>query len=178
MRIFSKQASMYGHVGQLMFVLVLVLLPSMLLAFCFENAGVQYGIHNRILKNIAMVESNLNPRAINVNTNGSSDVGLMQINSFWIRTLSLRREELLSNPCYNVMVGASILRSCIDRFGYTWEAVGCYNATGKDRKITYAWKVFNMMKRDDYIHNKNHETDTTSRQSLIFEVRDSFDGDR
>ncbi|MBA4416501.1 MAG: murein transglycosylase [Syntrophus sp. (in: bacteria)] len=163
---------------KLIIMFIVIIQPSALLAFCFENAGAQYGIHNRLLENIARVESNLNPRAINVNTNGSSDMGLMQINSFWIRTLSLRKEELLSNPCYNVMVGASILRTCIDRFGYSWEAVGCYNATGKDRKITYAWKVFNMMKRDNYRNSRNHDTDTTSKPSLVFEVRDSFDRDR
>jgi len=60
---------------KLIIMFILIIQPSALLAFCFENAGAQYGIHNHLLESIARVESNLNPRAINVNTNGSSDMG-------------------------------------------------------------------------------------------------------
>jgi len=53
----------------------------------------------------------------------------MQINSRWQKVLG-KRWQYVSNACYNVMVGAWILRQCIDRFGYTWDAVACYH-TGK-----------------------------------------------
>ena len=65
--------------------MVFMLTPLHLFSFCFEDAGSEYGIDSRLLENIARVESNLNPRAINLNSNGSSDIGLMQINSFWIK---------------------------------------------------------------------------------------------
>jgi soluble lytic murein transglycosylase-like protein len=61
--------------------IIAVLLPVTVLGFCFEDAGNKYGINPILLESIARVESNLNPKAINKNTNGTSDIGLMQINS-------------------------------------------------------------------------------------------------
>ncbi|MCX5855730.1 MAG: lytic transglycosylase domain-containing protein, partial [Deltaproteobacteria bacterium] len=118
------------------------LLPACVGAFCFEEAGKLYGINPRLLQSIAKVESGLDSNAINFNKNSSTDLGLMQINSAWIETLKLDREKLLSDPCYNVMTGARILKECIDRWGYTWQAVGCYNATSKDKRIGYSWKIY------------------------------------
>lgn len=111
-------------------------------AFCFEEAEKAYGINQALIESIAKIESNLNPKAVNKNLNGSIDIGLMQINSFWIKTLGLNADELISNPCYNTMTGAKILKQCIERYGYTWEAVGCYNATSKHKRANYSWKVF------------------------------------
>ena len=98
-------------------------------AFCFDRAGVMYGISPELLEAIARVESGLDPDAINRKIDGSSDYGLMQINSRWQEKLS-GNWRYLSEPCYNVMVGSWILRQCINRYGYTWDAVACYH-TGK-----------------------------------------------
>lgn len=46
-----------------------------------------YGISPRLLWSISKGESNFNPLAVNHNTNGSYDFGLMQINSSWAPTL-------------------------------------------------------------------------------------------
>lgn len=116
--------------------------------FCFEDAGKTYGINPVLLKSIARIESNLNPKAMNKNQNGSVDIGLMQINSFWTKTLGLDKNKLISNPCYNTMTGAKILKQCIDRYGYTWEAVGCYNATSTPKRVRYSWKIFNNLKAE------------------------------
>ncbi len=115
-------------------------------AFCFEEAEKAYGINQALIESIARIESNLNPKAVNKNLNGSIDIGLMQINSFWVKTLALNADELISNPCYNTMTGARILRQCIERYGYTWEAVGCYNATSKHKRVNYSWKIFEKLK--------------------------------
>lgn len=116
--------------------------------FCFEDAGKTYGINPVLLKSIARIESNLNPKAMNKNQNGSIDIGLMQINSFWIKTLGLDSGKLISEPCYNTMIGAKVLKQCIDRYGYTWEAVGCYNATSTPKRVKYSWKIFNSLKTE------------------------------
>jgi len=77
-------------------------------AFCYEEAGTMYGISPLLLWTISKGESNFNPAAVNHNTNGSFDFGLMQINSSWAP--SLRRIgipwEALADPCTNVKVGA------------------------------------------------------------------------
>lgn len=128
--------------------LLLLICPGICLSFCFEEAGRFYGISPELLRAIAEVESNYNPNAINYNSNGSYDFGLMQINSAWARTLGMDNWLRLGDPCFNVMVGAWVLAQCIDRYGYTWEAVGCYNARSPEKRTRYANKVFRaLMKR-------------------------------
>jgi soluble lytic murein transglycosylase-like protein len=124
------------------------LLPARAQAFCFEEAGMQYEINPQLLQSIARVESDLNPQAVNFNKNGSADFGLMQINEAWLKVLHLNRESLLSDPCYNVMTGTRILKACIDRYGYAWEAVGCYNATSRSKRVDYTWKIYRELKKE------------------------------
>jgi len=130
--------------------LCMVLLPLSAPSMCFEEAGRGYGISPALLYAIAKVESNLNPGAVNRNTNGSYDYGLMQINSGWYATLGRDRWDRLSDACYNVHVGAWILRQCIDRYGYTWDAVGCYNASSKPKRTAYAWKIYSALRQAGY----------------------------
>jgi hypothetical protein len=116
-------------------------------AFCFEEAARQYGLNPSLLRSIAGVESKFRPAALHQNSNGSTDFGLMQVNSSWIDKLGLDPGRLLQDPCYNVMTGAKILRQCVDRYGYTWEAVGCYNAASRDKRVDYSWKILRELKR-------------------------------
>lgn len=160
--------------------------PASVHAFCFEEAGERYNISPRLLKSIAEVESGLNPRAVNKNPNGSTDMGLMQINSAWLKTINVTRDDLMNNACLNAMTGAFVLRQCIDRHGYTWEAVGCYNAYSREKRVTYAWKVFHKLKGT--MGTSNTAASSTgreakkyvaakktagSRSSFVFHVRDA-----
>lgn len=129
-------------------VISLTLLPEAALAFCFEAAGGTFNIAPQLLESIATIESGMNPAAFNRNRNGSTDLGLMQVNSYWVKAAGLDRERLLGDPCYNTRAGARILRSCIDRHGYTWEAVGCFNATSDNKRKAYAWKIFRRLVTD------------------------------
>lgn len=113
--------------------------------YCFEEAACRYNIAPEILYAIAKVESNFDPGAINWNKNGSYDYGVMQINSGWYKMLGADAWSQLGNPCYNVQVGAWVLAKCIKRHGYTWEAVGCYNAGSKNKRNRYAYKVWRVV---------------------------------
>jgi len=115
--------------------------------FCFEEAGREFNISPLLLESIARTESNLNPKAVNQNSNGSKDFGLMQINSYWVRTLAMPVDKLMNDACYNTRVGAKVLRGCIDSNGYNWNAVGCYNASTKSKRAKYAWKVFKNLEK-------------------------------
>jgi len=128
--------------------LLLLLFPFLVYAYCFETAGMYYGVSPSLLYAIAKVESGLNANAINKNKDGSIDVGLMQINSRWFSYL--RKHGIdprwLFDPCYNVMVGAMVLRHCIDRYGLTWQAVDCYNKGSKAQPSSkYVWKVYKVL---------------------------------
>jgi soluble lytic murein transglycosylase-like protein len=122
----------------LLILLVLFLVHSTAFGFCFHQAGETYRISPELLSAIAKVESGLNPSAMNKNKNGSYDVGLMQINSCWEKSLG-PRWRYLSDPCYNVMVGSWILRQCMNRYGYSWDGVACYH-TGKGLSDSHAKK--------------------------------------
>ncbi|MBZ0155954.1 MAG: lytic transglycosylase domain-containing protein [Alphaproteobacteria bacterium] len=157
-----------------------LLLPSALSAFCFDDAGREQGISPLLLESIAKIESGLNPKATNKNKNGSTDIGLMQINSFWIAPLGLDSARLISDPCYNTRTGARILRQCIDSHGYSWEAVGCYNARSKDKRVGYSWKIYSALKNsrapEAAVTPPADTPGTQSPSSLSFSVRDRDDG--
>ena len=114
-------------------------------SFCFEEAGAQYGINPQILRAIAKVESNFNPNAVNKNSNGTFDVGLMQINSSWAATLGKERWNTLGDACSNTKTGAWILSMCMSKYGYTWKAIGCYNSQTPGKRDKYSKMVFDQL---------------------------------
>ena len=110
---------------------------------CWDDAAARYQVSSTLLHAIARTESGLNPQAIGRNRDGSRDIGLMQINSGWLPTLARHgiREQDLFDACTSIHVGAWILAHNIARYGYTWEAVGAYNATSPPLRQAYAAKV-------------------------------------
>ncbi|MFN4245949.1 MAG: lytic transglycosylase domain-containing protein [Brevinematia bacterium] len=132
---------------------------------CFYNAGTYYGVSPEILMAIAWVESKFNPVAYNKNRDGSYDIGVMQINSRWLSYLKKYGVDIhhLWNPCYNIHIGAMVLRHCIDQHGNTWRAIDCYNKGTKKAKHSshYVWKVYKsfryLSKQTDKYTNKGGE---------------------
>ncbi len=145
--------------------------PLPVFAFCFDEAAREYGLNADLLRGIACVESNSNPSATNHNRNGTTDLGIMQINSSWIKPMGLNENDLLKNPCYNVKTAAKILKKCMDKHGYTWEAIGCYNAFSPYARIKYSWKVFDKLNRTGYSINSAPAL-IVNDSSLYFAVRD------
>ncbi len=121
---------------------------------CWSAAGSRYAVEPELLQAIAMVESGMRADAVNINKDGSRDIGLMQINSIHLPALlkkGITEQRLLAEPCLAVHVGASILAEFIVRHGYTWTAVGAYNAGGarnrQAARLRYARKVWNRYKQ-------------------------------
>lgn len=111
-------------------------------AFCFEEAGAKYGISPTLLWAIAKVESEFDPQAYNKNAKGLGyDYGVMQINSWWASKIGRKHWNELDDACKNVHVGAWILSQCFETHGYTWEAVGYYNARTKHKRDKYVQKI-------------------------------------
>ncbi len=112
-------------------------------AMCFDEAAQTHNVPKALLLAIAKQESNFNPAAVGRNTNGTRDIGLMQINSGWLPTL--RRygvsEQHLFNPCINLHAGAWVLSGNIRQLGYTVNALGAYNAATPSKRLAYAQKV-------------------------------------
>ena len=142
-------------------------------AFCFEEAGAQYGINPQILRAIAKVESNFNPKAINKNSNGTFDVGLMQINSSWAATLGAERWNSLGDACSNTKTGAWILSMCMNKYGYTWKAIGCYNSQTPDKRDKYSKMVFDQLQRVKPLAQEAAYTPMKEKLEVL--VRDKVD---
>jgi len=113
--------------------------------YCFDAAARRYGLPPALLWAVAKVESNFDPAAVNRNRNGSLDVGVMQINSIWLKQLGKERWGALGDPCFNIQVGAYVMADCLRRHGYTYEGIGCYNADSYEQRIRYARKVVKAM---------------------------------
>lgn len=129
--------------------------PKACLAFdqCFDEAAHKYGLAAELLRAIAAQESQFTTHAEGRNKDGSRDIGVMQINTWWLSRLAEYgiREEHLWEPCMNVHIGAWILAGNVARYGYNWTAVGAYNAgTGTTneaarRRENYARKVASQL---------------------------------
>ena len=117
-------------------------------AFCWEEASAYSGVPVELLWAIVQVESGGHPHALHWNRNGSYDYGLTQINSSWYRTLGRDRWDAVTrDACYNLKVGAWVLRQCLDKLGYTWRGLGCYNATTDWKRARYARKVIPVLRQ-------------------------------
>ena len=116
----------------------------------------------KLIEAIARQESGLNPLAVNVAGKShypatkeeaeniirqaqaagkSYDVGVMQINSWWIERLGIDSLSLLE-PATNEHWGKWILKEEIARHGLNWQAVGKYHSPDPERGRRYAWLVY------------------------------------
>lgn len=118
---------------------------------CFDQAAKHYRVSAQLLRSISRVESGGNPAAFHRNSNGSWDIGHMQINSAWLPILAKYgiTKDRLTNPCVNTHVGAWILANNFQRMGYGWNAVGAYNAKSPDKIAAYARKVAANLRNEE-----------------------------
>lgn len=111
---------------------------------CFQSAATLFNVDKRLLVAIAQTESSLRGHAVGPkNSNGSYDMGIMQINSAWIPTLAKKgiSTQQIMDPCTNIHIGAWILSGNINRHGPVWKAVGAYNASTASKQVSYVEKV-------------------------------------
>ena len=119
----------------------------------WESVAAKYSVNPYMLFAIARTESGLRPNVVSAkNSNGTYDIGMMQINSSWLPMLRRHgiSERLLMDSCTNLEVGAWILASNMRQHGNTWKAVGAYNAQSADKQVVYARKVLKNLPREAF----------------------------
>lgn len=100
----------------------------------FMQYGSAYQIPAELLWGIAKQESNFNPKAVNYNSNGTIDIGLMQINSVhekMIKELKFTMEDLYK-PEVSIYLASKILAKCFKKYGFTYYGLNCYNGRVSD----------------------------------------------
>ena len=101
-------------------------------SLCYDLVANRTGISESLLRAVGKIESNNRPNAIHFDADGTHDVGVMQVNSSHFPELASRyhitEQMLLDRPCLNIAVGARILGGFLQRYGFTWRAVGSYGA--------------------------------------------------
>lgn len=116
-------------------------------ADCIDDAAHFHHVNARLVRVIATIESGQHSNAVHLNPDGTTDIGLMQINSRWLATLSrfgISRMGLYDR-CTNAYIGAWILSQNIHNLGLTWDAIGAYNAGTHAKRISYARRVYRAL---------------------------------
>ncbi len=137
----------------------------------FNHGCALWGAPPTLALAIADIESGFNPWAVNIQGKShylrdresalalirkassqrkSYDIGLMQINSYWLDRLNLDPVDVL-DPKINVIIGCWILSEELKRHGMTWKAIGAYHtpvnknparARAYAAKALKAWKDY------------------------------------
>lgn len=150
------------------------------LARLFDRAAEATDIPWELFAAIAAQESSFHPWSVNlagrsffarskqealdsIGDTKSYDLGLMQINSMWLPRLGVSNEDAL-DPVMNVMLGATILNDCIQRYG-TEGGIACYHAGSPNKRhgILYAQKViakWRLLKNTNSGQDKDDEKDS------------------
>ena len=116
---------------------------------CMALVARLYSLPPRVLPSIQAVEGG-GPGAVHRNTDGSADLGVMQVNTLWLAPLSRYarldpaevQERLLRRPCFNIAAAGLILRTYLDETrGDLMRAVGDYHSHTPLLNQTYQAKV-------------------------------------
>ena len=127
---------------------------SKVLAACLMLASQTYSVPPAALVGIYKAEGGKVGQEVK-NTNGSADLGPMQINTIWIPELaekwgvqeSTARKWVRDDPCTNVNVAAWILKSHLNETGSLYKAIGQYHSRTPFHGNRYRTKVVNILKQ-------------------------------
>lgn len=122
---------------------------------CMAMVASFYQLPPRVLPSIHLVEGG-RPGMVSPNTNGSSDLGVMQVNTIWIEPLAQRmrlspevvRDRLIHDACFNIAAAAAILRLHLDESGGNlMRAIGNYHSRTVLRHRAYQFKVLRAARK-------------------------------
>ena len=116
---------------------------------CMVATASFYQLPPRVLPSIQVVEGG-QPGTVSRNTDGSFDLGVMQVNTRWVpyfasvtgMTRAEARERLTGDPCFNIAAAGAIMRLCLNETGGDlMRAVGIYHSHTPARADAYQAKV-------------------------------------
>jgi hypothetical protein len=116
---------------------------------CMASVAAFYHLPPRVLPSIQAVEGGA-VGVVHVNTDGSQDLGVMQVNTRWVTKLAAAirvapddaRARLISDGCFNVTTAGAIMRIYLNEaHGNLMLAVGYYHSHTPTLNLDYQAKV-------------------------------------
>lgn len=116
---------------------------------CMAAAAAFYHLPPRVLPSIHAVEGG-QIGLVRFNTNGSADLGVMQVNTIWIQPLArfadMKAEavvdHLMHDPCFSIAAAAAIMRLYLtEAHGNLMAAIGYYHSHSPGLGAAYQEKV-------------------------------------
>lgn len=116
---------------------------------CMAAAAAFYHLPPRVLPSIQVVEGGKVGSA-HINSDGTADLGVMQINTIWVQPLASVTKmtpdrvihRLVEDPCFNIEASAAIMRTYLNEaHGNLMAAVGYYHSHSPDLGVPYRDKV-------------------------------------
>ncbi len=131
---------------------------SKVLAACLMLASQTYSIPPAVLVGIYKAEGGKIGQEVS-NTNGTYDLGPMQINTIWMPELADKwgvnqttaRKWVRDDACTNVGVAAWILRGHMDETGSLSQAIGNYHSRTPFHGTKYKKKVISILQENGLI---------------------------
>jgi soluble lytic murein transglycosylase-like protein len=117
---------------------------------CINFASKRYQVNPLVIKAITVVEGG-KIGMFSKNTNGTYDIGIMQINSIHLPEISknfpkIGAYELAYNPCVNIAIGSWILKKRLSETNDFWTGVGNYHSKTPSKRKTYLKKIYPVYK--------------------------------
>ena len=109
---------------------------------CINDAAIQHHVPAAMILSVIKIENGRNGLRVK-NTNGTYDLGVMQINSSWVPKLQnkgITETQITFDPCVNVFVGTWILAQGIAN-AEGWKGVGNYHSYTSKHNSVYREKV-------------------------------------
>lgn len=117
---------------------------------CIFGAAQHYQLRVDVLRAVLHKEGGTVGQ-VRWNTNGTFDMGPMQVNSSHLPKLArygITAQNLTNNLCLNIYIGAWFLESCILKTGDLWRGIGCYHSPHNPAlNAAYQWQVYAQLQR-------------------------------
>lgn len=144
-------------------------------AACLMMAAQTYSVPPQVLVGILHVEGGKVGQQVR-NTNGTYDLGPMQINTLWTKELAKEwrvsrataKRLIRDDACTNVNVAAWILRRNLNETKSLSKAIAWYNSRTPHIGYRYKKKVLAAMKRNNLIPKKSPDENIPSTQNFAF----------
>lgn len=127
-------------------------------ADCVQLAADRYGLPVALIQAILRVEGGQVGQAV-PNSNGTEDLGPMQINTVWLPRLAaygITRRQLQHDRCINILAGSWILAQQLQKAKEMegpeqrrlWWGIGAYHSRTAEHNVKYALKVWRALRAE------------------------------